>query len=42
MPSAKVAKLYHVSDTTIKKWCRKLGIEKPGRGYWAKVAAKQQ
>lgn len=35
MPSVEVAKMFGVSDTTVKKWCRKYGIEKPGRGYWA-------
>lgn len=35
-PSTKIAKQYGVSDRTIGKWCEKLGIEKPPRGYWVK------
>lgn len=37
--SIEVAKLYGVSGTTIKKWCRFYGISKPSRGYWAKKTA---
>lgn len=40
MPSTKVAKIYNVSDRTIGKWCVKLGIEKPPRGYWTKEKSK--
>lgn len=36
MPATHLAKLYNVSDRTIGKWCYKLGISRPGRGYWAK------
>lgn len=39
MPTLEVAKLYGVSDVAISKRCKLLGIEKPGRGYWAKVVA---
>lgn len=39
MPMTKVAKIYGVSDNAILKRCRKLGIKKPTRGYWAKVYA---
>ena len=35
-PTTHIAKEYGVSDTAISKWCRKLGIEKPPRGYWSK------
>ena len=35
MPSTGVAKLFGVSDVAVAKRCRLLGIEKPGRGYWA-------
>lgn len=35
-PTTKVAKEFGVSDKAITKWCRKLGIEKPGPGYWMK------
>ncbi len=37
MPSSKISKIYNVSDTTIKKWCRYYGITKPPRGYWEKI-----
>lgn len=36
-PSTKVAGMFNVSDTTIKKRCAQLGIPKPPRGYWRKV-----
>ncbi|KKL91884.1 hypothetical protein LCGC14_1890240 [marine sediment metagenome] len=37
IPSTQLAKQFGVSDTAIKKWCRKYGIKKPGRGYWRKI-----
>lgn len=37
MPTVKVAEMLGVSDVAIAKRCKKLGIEKPPRGYWAKV-----
>ena len=37
MPSTKVAEIYGVSDSAIGKRCRVLGINKPPRGYWAKL-----
>lgn len=36
LPAVQIAKQYGVSDKTVEKWCRKWGLEKPGRGYWAK------
>lgn len=39
IPSTNVAKLYAVSGSAIKKWCRAYGIQKPPRGYWAKKYA---
>lgn len=36
MPSERVAEKYGVSGKLIGKRCKQLGIEKPGRGYWAK------
>lgn len=36
MPTTKVAERFQVSDKTIEKWCKSLGVEKPPRGYWAK------
>ena len=37
MSTVRVAKLLGVSDVAIAKRCKLLGIEKPPRGYWAKV-----
>jgi hypothetical protein len=39
MPTLKVAEYYGVSDVAISKRCKKLGINKPPRGYWAKHQA---
>jgi predicted nucleic acid-binding Zn ribbon protein len=39
MPTVKVAKKFKVSDKAIEKWCKSYGIEKPPRGYWAKMQA---
>lgn len=39
MSTVKVAKQFNVSDKAVEKRCKLLGIEKPPRGYWAKVAA---
>lgn len=36
IPTTEVAKVYGVSDSAVSKRCKKLGIEKPGRGYWSK------
>ena len=35
-PTTQLAKDFGVSDKAIEKWCKIYGIEKPGRGYWAK------
>lgn len=40
-PAEQVAVDFGVSGVTIKNWCDKLGIEKPGRGYWAKKKAEE-
>lgn len=39
LPMVQIAKIYGVSDVAIAKWCKEMQIEKPGRGYWAKVQA---
>ncbi len=39
MPTTEVAKLFKVSDTAVAKRCCKLGIIKPGGGYWQKQQA---
>jgi 5-methylcytosine-specific restriction endonuclease McrA len=36
-PTSEIAESYGVSDTTIGKLCRKLGLSKPPTGYWAKL-----
>jgi len=38
IPTCSVAKLFGVSDKAIEKRCRLLGISKPPRGYWQKIA----
>ena len=38
-PTTQLAKDFDVSDKAIEKWCKRYGIEKPRRGYWAKLAA---
>lgn len=40
-PTSVLAKELNVSDTAIAKRCKKLGIKKPPRGYWAKERAKK-
>lgn len=37
-PTTVVAKMFGVSDVAIAKRCKLYGIDKPPRGYWAKVA----
>jgi hypothetical protein len=39
MPATQVAALFGVSDKAVEKRCKKYGIRKPPRGYWAKVQA---
>jgi hypothetical protein len=36
MPSTQIAKHYGVSPSAVQKRCKRLGIKKPGRGYWTK------
>jgi len=38
-PAATVAQRYGVSGAALAKWCTKLEIPRPQRGYWAKKAA---
>lgn len=40
-PTTEVARLFGVSDSAIAKRCKKYGINKPPRGYWAKLASIQ-
>jgi hypothetical protein len=41
MPTTQLAEMLGVSDKAIEKRCRKFGIDKPPRGYWAKLYAGQ-
>jgi hypothetical protein len=36
-PATSVAASFDVSDKAIEKRCKRLGIPKPPRGYWAKI-----
>ena len=38
-PTEDVGAHFGVSGKAVEKWCKKLGIPKPPRGYWAKVHA---
>jgi len=38
-PTSQIAKELGVSDKAIEKHCKKLGLKKPPRGYWAKKQA---
>lgn len=40
LPTVKVAALFGVSDTAVAKRCKRYGIDKPPRGYWAKQKSK--
>lgn len=35
--TSQIAKDLGVSDNAVGKWCKKYGISKPPRGYWAKI-----
>jgi transposase-like protein len=37
-PTCQIAKEYGVSDKAIEKWAKKFELNKPPRGYWAKIA----
>jgi len=38
-PVTRLAKRWGVSDVAVAKWCRKLNVPRPGRGYWARAQA---
>lgn len=38
-PIREVAKNYGISDVALAKICKKLDVPRPGRGYWARIAA---
>jgi len=37
-PQTEVAKIYNVSDKSVEKWCKQMGIATSPRGFWAKYA----
>lgn len=39
-PTTHIARNFGVSDKAVEKWCKAYGIEKPPRGYWAKLNSK--
>jgi len=41
-PVTKVAERYGASDVAVAKWCRKMNVPRPGRGYWARKSAGQR
>lgn len=41
MPLLQLSEKFGVSDSMIIKRCKKLGIRRPGRGFWAKVDARK-
>jgi hypothetical protein len=41
MPTTEVAHLFGVSDKAVEKRCKLLNIQKPPRGYWAKLSAEE-
>lgn len=42
MPTTEVARLFGVSDKAVEKRCKLLEIQKPPRGYWAKLSSEEQ
>jgi len=39
-PTTKIAQAFGVSDKAVEKWAKGYNIEKPPRGYWAKIQSK--
>jgi hypothetical protein len=39
MPMSKLAAHYGISDVALAKTCKRLNVPRPGRGYWARLAA---
>lgn len=42
IPTTKIGEKYGVTDKAVEKWAKFYGLEKPGRGYWAKEEAKNK
>lgn len=38
-PASQLAEIWGVSDTAIRKACRRVGVPTPGRGFWQKIHA---
>jgi hypothetical protein len=41
LPGSKLAKQFGISDVALAKVCKKFGIPRPDRGYWARLEAGQ-
>ena len=41
-PVTKVAARYGVSDVAVAKWCTRMNVPRPGRGYWARTSVGQR
>ena len=41
-PMRQLAAEFGLSDVALAKTCRRMNVPRPGRGYWARVAAKQR
>jgi hypothetical protein len=41
-PTSRAARELGISDVGLSNICKKLGVPKPERGYWVKVASGQQ
>ena len=41
-PMSTLAKRYCISDVGLAKICKRNGIPRPGRGYWARIQARQR
>ncbi|NLG96499.1 MAG: hypothetical protein GX491_03975 [Chloroflexi bacterium] len=39
--NCQIAKILDVSETSVRKWCKKFGIQTRGPGEWAKIRAKK-
>jgi Zn finger protein HypA/HybF involved in hydrogenase expression len=42
MPTSQLAKQFNVSDKAIEKWAKRYRIDKPPRGYWAKLQSQNK
>ena len=42
IPCEQIGAQFGVSGAAVSKWCKRYGLEKPGRGYWARVRRKDK